>query len=72
MIGEVLFGIGYLSLCVLVGRITRDKAILGFNRRIGFWTGFYVSFFFTPLLVYFVLLCIPERKPGKTRRRTGA
>lgn len=72
MIGEVLFGIGYLALCVLVGRITRDKVILGFNRSLGFWVGFYVSFFLTPLLVFFVLLCIPERKPGKTRRRADA
>ena len=66
MIGEVLFGIGYLSLCVLVGYITRDKPILGINRNLGFWIGFYASFFLTPLLVYFAFLCIPDRRPRKS------
>ncbi len=66
MIGEVLFGVGYLSLCILVGCITRNKPVLGINRSLGFWAGFYGSFFLTPLLVFFVLLCIPDRK-GKVR-----
>ncbi len=72
MIGEVLFGIGYLLLCVLVGRITREKPIIGFNKHLGFWAGFYASFFMTPLVVYFLFLCIPDRKVKKNRSRTSA
>lgn len=71
MIGEVLFGLGYLSLCIVVGYITREKPIIGISQRIGFWSGFYASFFLTPLLVFFFLLCVPDRKRKKKQTQAG-
>jgi hypothetical protein len=49
------FIFGYLVLCLLA-------AILGRNRRIGFWGFFFCSIIFTPVISLFFLFFTTPRK----------
>jgi len=69
---EVFVAASYIALCVLVGKIATGKVVIGYHRRIGFWTGFYVSLLLTPLLVFLVLLWLPDRDAEDSRKENGS
>ncbi len=60
--------VGYLVLCLLTGLIAEHKMILNwrpqigqYRFRIGFWLATFCAVFFTPIVVFVVLLVIPTR-----------
>lgn len=61
----VLMTIGYALLCILNGILSLYKSVLWRGGVIGFWVIVGLSVVVTPLLVFIVLLVIPNRRRAR-------